>query len=73
MDSYKLTIPPMTVHFCAHYPMRKKPVLAVSFEGENSQYKVASFNSAETYKWFVERLEEALNQSKVTRARRDAE
>ena len=36
MSSYKLVIPPMTIHFCEDYPMRKKPVMAVSVEGENA-------------------------------------
>ena len=67
MDSYKLHIPPMTIHFFAKYPMRKKPVLAVSFEGENCMYKVASFNDEETYKWFVECLSEALCEQDIRR------
>jgi hypothetical protein len=67
MVSYKLIIPPMTIHFFAKYPMRKKPVMAVSFEGENCQYKVASFNSAETMQWFVECLGDALAQANVRR------
>jgi hypothetical protein len=67
MDSYKLVIPPMTIHFCAELPMRKNPVITVSFEGENRQYKVASFNNKTTYKWFVECLEDALKQANVRR------
>ena len=67
MGSYKLVIPPMTIHFDEHFPMRKKPVMAVSFDGENCQYKVASFNSAETMQWFVERLSDALEQANVRR------
>lgn len=67
MSSYKLAVPPMTIHFCEDYPMRKKPVMAVSFEGENRQYKVASFNSAETMKWFIECLDDALKQANVKR------
>ena len=47
--------------------MRKKPVMAVSFDGENRQYKVASFNSAKTMKWFVECLDDALKQANVKR------
>ena len=39
-------------------PIRKKPVLAVRFEGESSAYKVASFNDEVTAKWFCELLEE---------------
>ena len=35
-------------------PIRKKPVLVVSFDGENAHYKVASFNSEETAKWFAD-------------------
>ena len=50
----------MTIHFVAEYPMRKKPVIAVSFEGENAMYKVASFNSEETAQWFIECLEKRL-------------
>ena len=57
----------MTIHFCEEYPMRKKPVMAVSFDGENRQYKVASFNSAKTMKWFVECLDDALKQANVKR------
>ena len=67
MSSYKLIIPPMTIHFCEDYPMRKKPVMAVSFEGENCQYKVASFNSRTTMQWFVECLDDALRGQNVTR------
>lgn len=67
MSSYKLIIPPMTIHFYEDFPMRKKPVMAVSFEGENCQYKVASFNSEETMRWFVERLAVALMQANVKR------
>ena len=67
MGSYKLIIPPMTVHFNEHFPMRKKPVMAVSFDGENCQYKVASFNSAETMQWFVDCLSDALKQANVRR------
>ena len=36
----------------------KLPVLAVSFEGENRVYKVASFNSQKTADWFCEIMEE---------------
>lgn len=67
MGSYKLVIPPMTIHFNEHFPMRKKPVMAVSFDGENCQYKVASFNSAETMQWFVDCLSDALEQANVRR------
>ena len=59
MDSKKLRIHDMNIHFC-NYPMRKKPVIAVSFEGENAMYKVASFNSEETAEWFLECLEERM-------------
>ena len=65
--SYKLVIPPMTIHFCEEYPLRKKPVMAVSFEGENCQYKVASFNSEETMRLFVECLDYALKRANVKR------
>lgn len=65
--NYKLVIPPMTIHFCEEYPMRKKPVMAVSFDGENCQYKVASFNSSDTMKWFIECLDDALRQARVRR------
>ena len=65
---YKLIIPPMTIHFCEEYPIRKKPVMAVSFEGGNCQYKVASFNSAETMRWFVECLDDALKQANMKRS-----
>ena len=67
MSSYKLIIPPMTIHFCENFPMRKKPVMAVSFDGENRLYKVASFNSAATMKWFVECFDDALKQANVKR------
>ena len=60
MESKKLELHGMTIHFCKDYPMRKKPVIAVSFEGENELYKVASFNSEEAAQWFLECLEEAL-------------
>ena len=72
MDSYKLIIPPMTIHFFAKYPMRKKPVMAVSFEGENCQYKVASFNDEKTMRWFVECLDDALKQANVVRFPKEA-
>lgn len=65
MGSYKLIIPPMTIHFYEKYPMRKKPVMAVSFEGENAIYKVASFNDEKALKWFVECLDEALKAADV--------
>ena len=64
VTDYKLNIPPMTIHFRASYPMRKKPVLSVSFDGENREYKVASFNDENTFKWFVECLEDALGGNK---------
>lgn len=67
MDSYKLNIPPMTIHFVAKYPMRRKPVLAVSFEGEGRLYKVASFNDEVTFKWFIECLQDAMEQADVRR------
>lgn len=67
MGSYKLNIPPMTIHFFAKYPMRRKPVLAVSFEGESCLYKVASFNDETTFEWFVECLADALEQANVRR------
>jgi hypothetical protein len=57
----------MTIHFCEKYPMRKKPVMAVSFEGENAMYKVASFNDEKTLKWIVECLDEALKAANVRR------
>ena len=65
--NYKLVIPPMTIHFYEKFPMRKKPVMAVSFDGENCQYKVASFNSSETMQWFIECLDDALKQADVRR------
>ena len=67
MSSYKLVIPPMTIHFCEDYPMRKKPVIAVSFDGENCQYKVASFNDEKTMRWFIECFDDALKQANVKR------
>jgi len=67
MSSYKLVIPPMTIHFHEKYPMRKKPVMAISFEDENCMYKVASFNDAESFKWFIECLEDALEKANVWR------
>ena len=36
----------------------KLPVLAVQLENENAVYKVASFNSEQTAKWFEEIMEE---------------
>ena len=39
-------------------PLRKKPVLAVSFENENKTYKAASFNDKETAEWFCGVMEE---------------
>lgn len=65
--SYKLVIPPMTIYFYSEYPMRKKPVMAVSFEDKNCVYKVASFNSSETMQWFVDCLDEALAGQNVRR------
>ena len=73
MSSYKLVIPPMTIHFCEDYPMRKKPVMAVSFDGENRQYKVASFNDEKTMRWFIECLDDALVGQKVTRFPKEGE
>jgi hypothetical protein len=73
MASYKLIIPPMTIHFCEKYPMRKKPVMSVSFEGENAMYKVASFNDEKTFNWFVECLNEALKAANVRRFPADKE
>lgn len=71
--NYKLTIPPMTIHFCEDYPMRKKPVMAVSFEGENSMYKVASFSDKKTMRWFIECFDDALRQADVRRFPADKE
>ena len=71
--NYKLIIPPMTIHFCEEYPMRKKPVMAVSFEGENCQYKVASFNDETTMQWFIECLDDALKQVNARRFPADKE
>ena len=34
----------------------KNPVLSIRRDGENSVYKVASFNSPETANWFVEQM-----------------
>ena len=67
MSSYKLVIPPMTIHFCEDYPMRKKPVMAVSFEDENCLYKVASFNDKATARWFWVCLDDALRQANLRR------
>lgn len=39
-------------------PWKKLPVLAVRVDGENIVYKVASFTSEETAKWFCEIFEE---------------
>ena len=39
-------------------PLRKKPVLAVSFENENKHFKVASFNDKESADWFCDVMEE---------------
>lgn len=36
----------------------KKPVLVVRVEGDDSAYKVASFNSVESANWFLEVMEE---------------
>lgn len=41
-----------------HMPYRKKPCLAIQIEGENTMYKVASFNSEKTAHWFLEMFEE---------------
>lgn len=68
MSNYKFVIPPMTIHFCEDYPMRKKPVMAVSFDGENCQCKVASFNNEKTMRWFIECLADALKQANVRRS-----
>ena len=65
--NYKLVIPPMTIHFMKDYPMRKKPVMAVSFEDENCLYKVASFNDEKAMDWFCECLDDALKQQDVRR------
>jgi len=65
MGSYKLVIPQMTIHFMDKFPKRKKPVIAVSFEGENRLYKIASFNDGIAFNWFVECLEDALEREDV--------
>ena len=66
MESKRLELNGMTIHFSKEFPMRKKPVIAVSFDGESELYKVASFNSEETAQWFLECLEEALKRCAST-------
>ena len=39
-------------------PWKKLPVLVIEVEGDNTAYKVASFNSKETANWFCEVMEE---------------
>lgn len=41
-----------------HMPYRKKPCLAVQIDEENCLYKVASFNSEETARWFLDIFKE---------------
>lgn len=41
-------------------PIRKKPVLAVRFDGESHVYKVASFNDETTANWFCDIMAEFL-------------
>ena len=60
MESKKLVLRDMKIHFIKEFPYRKKPVIAISFKGENCIYKVASFNSERTAEWFLECLEERL-------------
>ena len=52
-------------------PWKKLPVLVVEFEGENRGYKVASFNSEETAKWFCEVCEEFFNGLVIGRAKNE--
>jgi hypothetical protein len=47
-----------------HMPDRKKPCLAIQIEGDNAMYKVASFNSEETARWFLEIFEEFMENVK---------
>lgn len=47
-----------------HMPDRKKPCLAIQIESENTMYKVASFNSEETARWFLEKFEEFMENGK---------
>ena len=60
MDNKMIVLRDMKIHFSSTYPLRKKPVIAVSFDGENAMYKVASFNSEKTAQWFLDCLEERL-------------
>lgn len=39
-------------------PWKKLPVLVVEFDGENTAYKVASFNNKQQAEWFCEVMEE---------------
>lgn len=41
-----------------HLPDRKNPALCVQFDDENRIYKVASFNSEKTARWFSEVMED---------------
>lgn len=59
MDSYRLKIGDMNV-LIQKWNNHKLPVLAVSFEGEDVIYKVASFNSEVTAQWFCDCLAEQL-------------
>ena len=54
-----LRVKDMAVHI-QKWPTHKKPVLAVKFDDENVMYKVASFNSDQTAKWFAECFEERM-------------
>lgn len=39
-------------------PWKKLPVLVVNVDGDNTAYKVASFNSKATADWFCDVMEE---------------
>ena len=56
----KITRNGITVSVQNWTPWKKLPVLAVSFEGENKAYKVASFNNAETAAWFCQASTQAI-------------
>lgn len=50
---------------------RKKPTISVYDADTNSETKIASFNSQETFEWFIEAVVEADRKTEQTERRDD--
>ena len=48
-----------------HFPDRKLPKLTVQFEGEATIYSIASFNSEENAKWFLDVIDDLIGVNSV--------